>query len=57
MVLHSTEAIIDPKNKASERVLEKAGFIKEAHFKENEFFDGKFIDSVVYSKLKNSNQA
>ena len=51
MQLHSIEGVIDPDNEASERVLQKCGFVKEAHFKENEFYDGKFIDAVVYSKL------
>lgn len=50
--LHSVEAIIDPKNSASERVLQKNGFVKEAHFIENEFAMGKFWDGVVYSLLK-----
>ena len=53
MNMHSLEAVIDPDNAASARVLEKNNFIKEAHFKENEFFDGKFIDAVVYSLLEN----
>ena len=51
MKLHSIEAIIDPENFGSEKVLQKCGFIKEAHFKENEFFEGRFIDSVIYSIL------
>lgn len=51
MQLHSIEGVIDPENEASQRVLQKCGFVKEAHFKENEFYDGKFIDAVVYSKL------
>jgi ribosomal-protein-alanine N-acetyltransferase len=51
MQLHSIEGVIDPENGASEKVLQKCGFVKEAHFKENEYFDGKFIDAVVYSKL------
>lgn len=51
MQLHSIEAIIDPENFASERVLQKNGFIKEAHLKENEYFDGKFLDTVIYSIL------
>jgi [ribosomal protein S5]-alanine N-acetyltransferase len=49
--LHSLEAIINPNNNGSAKVLEKQGFVREAHFKENYFFDGKFLDSVVYSKL------
>ena len=51
MNLHSIEAVIDPRNKASENVLLKQGFVKEAHFKENFFFDGEFLDSVHYSLL------
>ena len=52
MKMHSLEAIIDPANTASARVLEKNGFVKEAHLKENEFFDGKFLDTVIYSLVK-----
>lgn len=51
MKLHSVEAVIDPDNIASEKVLQKCNFIKEAHFKENEFHEGKFWDAVVYSIL------
>lgn len=51
MKLHSIEAIIHPENHASEKVLQKNGFVKEAHFKENEYYEGKFLDTVVYSKL------
>jgi [ribosomal protein S5]-alanine N-acetyltransferase len=49
MNMHSLEGIIDPANTASARVLEKNGFVKEAHLIENEFYDGKFLDSVIYS--------
>ena len=52
MNMHSLEAVIDPENIASARVLEKNNFIKEAHLKENGFFDGRFIDAVIYSLLK-----
>ena len=51
MKLHSIEAVIDPENLASESVLQKSGFIKEAHFKENEYYEGRFLDSVIYSIL------
>ncbi len=50
--LHSVEAIIDPRNEASERVLQKNGFVKEAHLLENGFYDGTFLDMVIYSLLK-----
>ena len=49
---HSIEAVIDPENIASERVLQKNGFVKEAHFVENGFYNGKFMDTVIYSLLK-----
>ncbi|MFV8391950.1 GNAT family N-acetyltransferase [Flavobacterium sp. LB2P6] len=51
MKLHSIQAIIDPENHGSAKVLEKNGFVKEAHLKENEFFEGRFLDSVIYSIL------
>lgn len=53
MDLHSIEAIINPDNSASRRLLQKFGFIKEGYFKENYFFEGNFFDSEVYSLLKN----
>lgn len=51
MKLHSIEAVIDPENLASEKVLQKSGFVKEAHLKENEYYEGRFLDSVIYSIL------
>ena len=51
MKLHSIEAIIDPENFASEKVLLKSSFVKEAHLKENEYYEGRFLDSVIYSVL------
>lgn len=50
--MHSIEAVIDPENEASERVLQKNGFVKEAHILENELWNGKFWDTVIYSLLK-----
>lgn len=51
--LHSVEAVIDPGNHASEQILIKFGFIKEAHFKENFLFEGKYLDSVHYTLHQN----
>lgn len=51
MQLHSIEAVLDPENYGSVKVLENNGFIKEAHFKENAFFEGRFLDTVIYSIL------
>lgn len=52
MSLHSIEAVIDPDNIASEKVLQKNGFVKEAHILENELWEGKFWDTVIYSLLR-----
>ena len=53
MGLNSIEAVIDPENYGSEKVVLKNNFVKEGHFKEHTFFEGKFFDSVFYSLLKN----
>ncbi len=39
-------------NKASERVMQKCGMIKEAEFKEYQWHDGMFKDRVVYRLLR-----
>jgi ribosomal-protein-alanine N-acetyltransferase len=48
---HSIEAVTDPRNTASRRVLERRGFVLEGLFKENYFAHGEFLDSAVYSLL------
>lgn len=49
---HTITAIIDARNTASENVLKRANFTKEAHFREDCYFNGEFSDSVHYS-MKN----
>jgi len=51
MKLHSIEAVTDPGNFASWKLLEKNGFIREGHFKEDCYWQGKYLDSYVYSLL------
>ena len=51
MNLHSIEAHINPDNTASAAVLEKSGFIREAYFKEDFYFNGQFSNTAVYSLL------
>ncbi len=51
MGLHSVEANVNPANIASIRLLESAGFVREAYFRENYFWNGEFLDSAIYSKL------
>lgn len=55
MKLHSVEGRISPGNIGSAAALEANGFVKEAHFKEDFFYNGKFLDTVVYSKLTSYN--
>lgn len=55
MNLHSVEAVVNPANEASINLLLKNNFVKEAHFKENYYFEGKFLDSGVYSLLNTKN--
>lgn len=49
--LHSIYAIIDPENKASAALLLKYGYVKEAYFKEDFYYNGQFLDSEVYGKV------
>jgi len=46
--LHSIEANVNPANENSKLLLEKIGFVKEAYFRENYLYNGKFVDSVIY---------
>ncbi|MFN0274968.1 MAG: GNAT family N-acetyltransferase [Chitinophagales bacterium] len=49
--LHSLEANVNPDNFASIALLEKNDFIREAYFKEDFYWQGKFLDSAIYSLL------
>lgn len=51
MQLHSIVANINPGNIASSALLRSVGFIKEAYFKENFFFNGKFLDTEIFTIL------
>ncbi len=50
--LHSIEANVNPLNKNSSQLLLKKGFQKEAYFRENYYFEGKFYDSEIYCLLE-----
>ncbi|SMC62101.1 GNAT family N-acetyltransferase [Pedobacter nyackensis] len=50
--LHSICANINPANEASRSLLLKHGFVKEAYFREDYYFEGKFLDSEIYGLLK-----
>lgn len=48
---HSVEANVNPGNAASIRLLERNNFVREAYFKEDFYWNGKFLDSAIYSLL------
>lgn len=50
--VHRITASVDPRNIASCRVLEKAGFTREAHFRQSEWFKGEWADDAVYARLR-----
>lgn len=54
MRLHSVEANVNPDNAASIKLLERNKFTREGHLRENMYYDGKFLDSVIYSLLNPS---
>jgi [ribosomal protein S5]-alanine N-acetyltransferase len=48
---HSLEANVDPRNKKSIHLLKRNDFVREAYFKENIVFNGKFLDTAIYAKI------
>ena len=48
---HSIEAVTDPRNAPSNKLLERHGFVREGLFRENFYWNGEFQDSAVWSKL------
>jgi [ribosomal protein S5]-alanine N-acetyltransferase len=55
MQLHSIEAVINPHNVASETILKNNGFVQEAYFRENYYYNGQFLDSAVLSLIRPKN--
>lgn len=51
MRLHSIEANVSPDNIASIGLLERTGFVREAYFRENYFWNSRFLDTAVYCLL------
>ena len=50
--LHRIEADIDPRNAASQRVVERLGFIKEGHLRERWIVGGEIQDTLFYGLLE-----
>ncbi len=51
MKLHSIEANVNPNNLSSIKLVERNNFVREAYFTGNYFYNGKFLDSAIYSLL------
>lgn len=50
--VHSVEAYVAPKNEASIRVLEKAGFMREGLLRRLLYINGEWVDHYMYAILK-----
>jgi [ribosomal protein S5]-alanine N-acetyltransferase len=49
--LHRIEADIDPRNAASEKILQRLGFTKEGHLRERWIVAGEISDTALYGLL------
>lgn len=52
MNLHSIEAKVSPQNRSAIYLMEKLGFVKEAHFKDRILFNNSYYDMAVYTLIK-----
>ncbi len=52
MMLRRLEAEIDPRNKASAKLLERLGFVQEGHLRERWDLKGELSDSGLYGMLR-----
>ena len=46
--VHSIMADVNPANDASQLLLLSLGFEQEAYFRENYYFNGKFLDTAIF---------
>lgn len=54
MNLHSIAANVNPKNEASIALLKSMSFVQEAYFRENYYFNGNFLDSMIFCLVNKS---
>jgi ribosomal-protein-alanine N-acetyltransferase len=47
--LHSIVAEVNPSNASSIKLLERNHFVREGYFRENYYYNGKFIDTAIYA--------
>ncbi len=48
---HKIYGVVIPGNEASIRLLEKNGFVKEAHLKDHSYARGRYFDECIYSLI------
>lgn len=49
---HRAYGSVDPRNRASIRLMERLGLRREAHFRESLWFKGEWADDVIYAMLR-----
>lgn len=49
MKIHAVEASINPANAGSINLAERNGFIREGYFKDMYYFNGKYVDTCIYT--------
>ena len=49
--LHLVEASVNPENLSSIKLLKRNNFIREAYFKENFYYNEKFLDAAINSLI------
>ncbi len=49
---HRVTASVDPLNENSVRLLERLGFRREAYFIKGLFYEGAWVDDVIYAMLR-----
>jgi len=50
--LNTVMANTNPLNSSSQALLKKLGFVREAYFRQDYFFDGRYLDSAIYGLIK-----
>ena len=50
--LHSVLGNVNPQNERSIKLLERFGFKREAYFREDYLYNGKYLDSAIYCLLE-----
>jgi RimJ/RimL family protein N-acetyltransferase len=52
LIQGDVDAMLDPRNVASEKVAIALGMRKEAHHIRDDFFKGEWMDTLIYAVLK-----